>query len=132
MLNVMSAALSGLSASAMRLEAVANNIANKDSRGGLPSAGAEIAQQPYKPVQVESASLASGGVSAGLRSTTPAYLAVYDPQASYADGQGLAGAPNVDPLRETTNGIEASASFKANAKTVQAIDDLVRKLYDLV
>jgi flagellar basal-body rod protein FlgC len=131
MLYAVSSALSGLSVASLRLVAVYNDIANKDSRGALPSAGAPIAQQPHKPVEVESAATGFGGAYATLRSITPAYLAVYDGDASYADGDGFVAAPNVDPATEMVDAVGAAASFTASVKTLQAVDDMVRRLYDL-
>jgi flagellar basal-body rod protein FlgC len=135
MLSIFSTALSGASAATIRLEAVASNIANADSNGALPSNAMPGLQQVYQPLRVEQSSLggASGpaGTTATLRSTTPAYLAVYDPSASYADQNGLVAAPNVDPVKEITDMIDASAAFTANLKTVDAASDLVKRLYDL-
>jgi flagellar basal-body rod protein FlgC len=135
MLDAFSAALSGLSAATRRLEASANNIANADSRGPLASTGDPAARQAYQPVRVEQTSTSGAGGRSGtianFRGTTPAYLAVYDPQASDADANGLVAAPNVDLLQETTELTEASASFELNQKAIQAASDMVKRLYDL-
>jgi flagellar basal-body rod protein FlgC len=136
MLDAFSAALSGLSAASRRLEASANNIANAQSRGALPSAGDAAARQAYQPVRVEQTSTggASGGQGtiANFRGTTPSFLAVFDPQHSAANVDGFVAEPNVDLVEETTELTEASASFEANQKAIQAASDLVKKLYDLV
>lgn len=133
MLDAFSTALSGLSAATRRLEASANNIANSNSRGALPGSADPAARQAYQPVRVEQTSTGGqGGTIANFRGTTPAYLAVYDPQASYADANGFAAAPNVDLVEETTELTEASASFELNQKAIQAASDMVKKLYDLV
>jgi flagellar basal-body rod protein FlgC len=125
--------LSGMAAATDRLEAIASNVANKDSGGGLPKAGAPIGQEAYKPIRVEQSSQGeTGGTYTTMRSTTPAYLAVYDPQDSNADGNGMVAKPNVDLVQEMTGLVEAEASFKVNAKTLEAQNELVKKLYDLV
>ncbi len=125
--------LTGMSAATDRLEAIASNVANISSGGGLPKAGAPIGQEAYQPIRVEQSSQGDlGGTYATMRSTTPAYLAVYDPQASYADESGMVAMPNVDPVQERTGLVEAEARFTVNAKTLQAQNDLVKKLYDLV
>jgi flagellar basal body rod protein FlgC len=72
-----------------------------------------------------------GGTIANFRGTTPAYLVVYDPRASYADTSGFVAEPNVDLTEETVELTEASASFELNLKAIQATSDLVKKLYDL-
>jgi flagellar basal-body rod protein FlgC len=131
MIDAVSSALAGISAATRRFEAAANNIANQDSRGALPTNIMPGAQQPYQPVRVEQVSTPSGGPAASLRSTTPAYLAVYDPQSSDADGNGFVAQPNVDTVEETTQEIEANAQLQANLQILQATDAMVRRLYDL-
>jgi flagellar basal-body rod protein FlgC len=126
------ASLTGMSAATDRLSAIASNVANINSGGGLPKTGAPIGQEAYKPIRVEQSSQGGlGGTYATMRSTTPAYLAVYDPGASYADENGMVAMPNVDPVQEMTGLVEATASFKLNAKTLESQNELVKKLYDL-
>ena len=135
MLDAFSAALSGLSAATRRLEASANTIANSNSRGALPGSGGPAARQAHQPVRVEQTSTSGAGGRSGtianFRGTTPAYLAVYDPQASDAAANGFVAGPNVDLVQETAELSEASASFELNQKAIQVASDMVKKLYDL-
>lgn len=137
MLSTMSS-LSGMQAASLRLTAAASNIANANSNGALPTPGQATmsgAQQPYQPVQVEQSSVTgpdgTGGTVATLRNVSPAYVAVSDPSASYANDQGMVAAPNVDMLTEILNMMLAEKDFELNAKVVQSVNDMVKKLYDL-
>jgi flagellar basal-body rod protein FlgC len=132
MQNILSIGLSGMDAAARRLEASASNIANINARGSLPSRETPAGvPQPYQPVRVEQASAGGGGTIASMRSVTPAYLAVYDPGASFADGNGMVAAPNVDLIQEMLTQVEASAAFTLNVRTVEAANAMVKTLYDL-
>jgi flagellar basal-body rod protein FlgC len=137
MLSAISA-LSGMQAASLHLTASANNIANINSNGALPSLSrtAPNAPQPYQPVTVEQTSEpganGSGGVTvATVRNASPGYMALYDPTASFANAQGMVAAPNVDPQNEMVNIATAKQDFVINAKVAHSIDNLVRKLFDL-
>lgn len=129
--------LSGMQAASMRLTASANNLANINSNGALPSANAgPDAPKPYQPVRVEQTSEPGadgvGGVTvATVRNVAPGYVAMYDPTAPYADSQGMVAAPNVDLATEMVNITQAKAEFTLNANVAHSIDNLVKKMFDL-
>jgi flagellar basal-body rod protein FlgC len=136
MLSAISA-LSGMQAASTRLTASANNLANMNSNGALPSANAPAdAPKPYQPVRVEQTSVEGAGGSGGVtvatvRNVTPGYVSMYDPTASYADSQGMVAAPNVNVENEMVNIAQAKAEFTLNANVAHSIDNLVKKLFDL-
>lgn len=140
MLTPVSSALSGLVASSQRLEASANNVANANSLGAIPSddAGNPAVSDPeaYRPVRVEQSSSSSAGGSTGgtetaTRYISPSYRPEYNPQASFADENGFVAKPNVDLGTELLEQMTAEQSFMGNMKTVEAVSAMVRKLYDL-
>jgi flagellar basal-body rod protein FlgC len=126
-----------MQAASTRLTASANNIANINSNGALPSANAgPDAPKPYQPVTVQQTSVEGSGGSGGVtvatvRNVSPGYVAMYDPTASYADSQGMVAAPNVDLAKEMVNISQASAEFTLNANVARSIDNLVKKMFDL-
>ena len=132
MLN-MSVPLSGLRANTVRLNASANNLANMNSDGALPAAGQKSASpEPYKPVQVRQTSTGTtGGTAATVTNVHPSFVAKLDPGASYANSQGQVAAPNVDALNETLNVTTAKADFTVNTKVADAINQMVKQLFDL-
>ena len=120
---------SGMTATRMQMDVVAENLANADSTTGPNS-------QPYqrKIVVLEqagssfadalgsaSAGQASGGVQvAGIVSDPTPGQKVYDPGHPDADAQGYVTMPNVQPVTEMVDLITASRGYEAN---VQALND---------
>jgi flagellar basal-body rod protein FlgC len=120
---------SGMTATRMQMDVVAENLANADSTTG-PNG------QPYqrKIVVLEQAggsfadalgSASAGRVSSGVQVSgivsdpTPGQK-VYDPGHPDADAQGYVTMPNVQPVTEMVDLITASRGYEAN---VQALND---------
>jgi flagellar basal-body rod protein FlgC len=57
-------------------------------------------------------------------------VAISDPQASFANQDGLVAAPNVDISQEMVNQVIASYSFTANAGVLKAEDHMTKALLD--
>src|SRR5689334_6162071 len=112
MIGSMTISISGMNASAARLQASASNIANADTSGALN--GGPAAYQPVDVVQTSIGGRGVAGVSATYTPRTPAFIAAYDPDASYADAKGMVAAPNVDLAAEAVNVLAATMSFRAN------------------
>jgi flagellar basal-body rod protein FlgC len=126
--------LSGMEAASVRLTASASNIANANSDGTLPAEDGSIpagAQPAYQPVQIEQSSGPGGITVATVRNVSPSYVAAYDPEASYANEQGLVAKPNVGLENDMLNLVMAKADFSLNAVSLSDIDEMVKKLYDL-
>lgn len=111
MVSGINASLSGLTASAKRVEVAANNIANKDSTKTLENG--ELVDKPYTPQRVDLVSLSNAGVAATVRD-------VETPSVQTPDGKGgLFEAPNVDVAKELIDIKMASYDYKANIKAIQ-------------
>jgi flagellar basal-body rod protein FlgC len=134
MSSISAIALSGLNAASRRLEVSASNVANSQTTGALPNAdgtvpaGAPVAYTPLALVQTESA---GGGVQTSVTTVTPPTTAVFDPQASFANQDGLVAAPNVDLAQEFVGQLLASYSFAANAAVLKADDRNTKALIDI-
>lgn len=125
--------LSGLIAQTRRVEASASNVANVRSNGAVPdSAGTVPAGQPaaYQPLAVAQSSQAPAGTRATYTPITPAYLQQYDPDASYANEQGMVAAPNVDLPTERVNQIAANRAYGANIAVAKTQDEMLKSLID--
>jgi flagellar basal-body rod protein FlgC len=130
----MSVAVSGLLASSARLSASASNITNADTSGPVPATpptqpisvgGATIRPQVYQAITTLQTSLSGGdGVVTSFAPRLPSYELEYDPEASYANAQGLVAAAAVDPVREAVDQITAKYSFEANLATIRTVDDM--------
>jgi flagellar basal-body rod protein FlgC len=129
MLAAIATAVSGMFAATRRLEASTNNIANMSSRGALASRG--MGPAAYQPVGVEQTAITGGGTLATVRIVSPAWLVAYDPEASFADDDGMIAEPNVDLVGEALEQATAETQFRASAKALQAAQDMVRVLYEL-
>jgi flagellar basal-body rod protein FlgC len=131
MLEGLSSALSGMMAASRRVDASASNIANINSYGSIPGSDAAQQRDPYVPVRVEQSSTADGGTATNTRYMSPNYVPVFDNSSAFANSDGMVAAPNVDIADQMMEMLTAKAEFEINARTVQSISDMVRKLYDL-
>ena len=114
-------ALLGLTAATLRLEAAASSIANMRSTGPLSDAANASSYAPaYTPVEVTQTPNAAGGVLATLGPSTREAIAAYDPNAPYANAQGLVASLDVDLTEQVVGLITSGYAFTANLKTMQA------------
>jgi flagellar basal-body rod protein FlgC len=130
-MTVTTIALSGLQAATARLNASASNVANMNTRGAIPTAGAPSAPAVYRPVRaVQTSAGAGGGVAGALIQATPGWSAAYDPSAPFADPAGMVAAPDVDLAAETVEQLDAHSQFVANLRVLQTEDSMLKTLID--
>ncbi|NBO18224.1 MAG: flagellar basal body rod protein FlgC [Proteobacteria bacterium] len=111
MVSGINASISGLTASAKRIEVAANNIANQNSTKTLENG--EAVDKPFVPQRVDLVTLSNAGVAAKV-SDAP------NPVVQQPDGEGgLVDSPNVDVARELVDIKLASYDYKANIKAIQ-------------
>jgi flagellar basal-body rod protein FlgC len=135
MSSISTIALSGMNAAARRLEVSASNVANVMSTGALPNADGSLpagAPQAYAPLELVQTASAGGGTQTTVTTAKPSTIAVYDPQASFANQDGLVAAPNVDLSQELVGQMIASYSFAANAKVMKADDNMTKSLLNIM
>jgi len=133
MSSISTIALSGMNAASRRLEVSASNVANASSTGAVPNADVTLpagAPRAYASLQLVQTESAGGGVQTTVATATPSTITVSDPNAPFANKNGLVAAPNVDLSQEMVNQMLASYSFTANAKVLTAADRLARTLLD--
>ena len=124
MMSPINTDLSGLNAASKRLEVSAHNIANQFSTQSVING--KTSDTPYTPQRVDQISLSSGGVLAKASHVNPATTTV-------SDGQGgTTQQPNVDPANELIQQNIAAYDFKANLKTIQTQDNVLKSLLDIV
>lgn len=129
MIAAIAAATSGMNAAVRRLEASAANVANMPTTGALPSRGSGPAA--YQPVGVEQAAVAGGGTLASVRNVSPLWRVAYDPDATFADADGMVAEPDVDLVAEALEQKMAETAFLANLKTLETVQDMVERLFEL-
>ena len=134
MSSISAIALSGLNAASRRLQVSASNVANSQTTGALPNADGTVpagAPTAYTPLALVQTASAGGGVQTSITTVTPSTTAVFDPQASFANQDGLVAAPNVDLSQELVGQMIASYSFTANATVMRASDRMTRTLLNV-
>jgi flagellar basal-body rod protein FlgC len=139
---------SGLSAERLRMDVVAENLANaqttKDASG-----------QPYKRKEVVLQEIGGGGFGAQLAGAMGARTAstdssvggvqvagivqdstagkmVYDPGHPDANAQGYVQMPNVDPVTEMVDLITSSRSYESDVTAMQTAKQMFTKTLDLL
>ena len=126
MLNALDISASALEAQRLRMEVASNNLANAQTTRA--SKGPDGAWLPYRRRQVVFKALlegAVGGKAGGVRvdriEEDPSdFRPVFDPHHPDADAQGYVKMPNVDPLMETVDLMEASRAYEANITAMEA------------
>ena len=131
--SISAIAVSGMNAAARRLEVSASNVANVMTTGALPAANGTVAAgapQAYQALVLNETASANGGTQTSVTAAAPSYVAISDPQAPFANQDGLVAAPNVDISQELVNQMIASYSFTANAGVLKAQDQMTKTLLD--
>ena len=134
MSSITTIALSGMNAAARRLEVSASNVANVMTTGALPNADGTVpagAPRAYAPLELVQTASAGGGTQTTVTTATPSTTAVSDPQAPFANQNGLVAAPNVDLAQEFVGQLLASYSFAANVAVLKADDQNNKALLDI-
>jgi flagellar basal-body rod protein FlgC len=134
MSSILSIATSGMLAAQQRLQVSAQNVANADSDGPLPSASAAIQSQyspAYVPQRVNQVAAASGGTQAVISNVQPSDVAVSDPTAPYADSSGQVAAPNVDLANEFVAQQIAQIEFVSNAQVARVYSQMMQTLINV-
>lgn len=122
-------ALSGLSAQAKRVGVAASNIANAHSSGSLDE---DAPLKAYKALEAILEGTEGGGVQANVYERDPATVIAYQPDAFYANDEGLVAAPNVNIDEEVITTLQASQAYKANAALVRVAREMQEELLSAV
>ena len=124
---------SGMTAERLRMDVIAENLANAESTRGADG-------QPYRRKEVVLG--AAGGqsfqdvldgvrVKAIVEDTSPGKK-VYDPGHPDADQQGFVTMPNVSTVTEMVDLITASRGYEANVQAMNAAKQMFQRTLDLL
>lgn len=131
MIGAITTALSGLESASRKLNASAANIANLQTVGSLEEGG----QAPFNALTTVSEATTIDGLGAGVQtSIVPSdrpFVPAFDPDSPFANEQGLIGVPNVNLAEEAVNINLAEIQFKANLKSIEAVQELEEELFRL-
>lgn len=135
---------SGLTAQRLRMDVTSANLANAQSTR-TPEGGAyrrqDVVLQEQSGESTFAGTLAGvlggGGEAAGVEvaaivpDTTP-LRQVYEPDNPEANAQGYVEMPNVNPVEEMTDLIDASRSYQANVTAMQTTKQVLSKTIELL
>jgi flagellar basal-body rod protein FlgC len=134
---------SGLAAERLRMDVTAGNLANAQTTQGANG-------QPYRRREVVLQEAQAGGQSfgsmlasasaspvngvqvAGIVEDPAAPRRVYDPGHPDADRQGYVTMPNVNPVTEMVDLIDASRAYEANVTAMSTAKQMFTKTLDLL
>lgn len=140
MIDSLTIALSGLKANKDRANVAAENIANVSTAGSIPNAAVDRPKDVYIPKRVTQTTATTynpdcttngAGVRTSVEPTDPGYQVAQDPDAYYADENGLVAVPDVNLETEIINLKLASTLFKANIKVIESTQDMTDSLLDI-
>jgi flagellar basal-body rod protein FlgC len=139
MFKVMDISASGLTAERVRMDIIANNIANANTT-------LSVNGEPYKRKTVVLASKTDTSFSMDLQEniknmgvevikivddTAPPKLK-YDPSDPNADADGFIRLPNVNVLNEMVDMISATRSYEANVTAMESTKSMVKSTFELI
>ncbi|MEJ5383350.1 MAG: flagellar basal body rod protein FlgC [Fimbriimonadales bacterium] len=130
LISTLRVSASGLSAERLRMDLVADNLANANTTrtpDGQPYRRKVAIFQPMAPTPQM-----PGGVRVAQIATdsTPPRM-VYDPGHPDADANGYVTYPNVDIVHEMVDMISASRAYEANIQAFNAAKDMFMRTLDI-
>ncbi|MDG1512209.1 MAG: flagellar basal body rod protein FlgC [Mariniblastus sp.] len=136
--NLFSAAdisASGMSAERLRMETVANNIANANttrSVDGLPYRRKQLIFSEILDPRLGNTTGLQGVRVAGMEADQSPFEMVHKPGHQDADENGMVKMPNVQIPNEMVDLITASRSYEANLKALSSFKDMVEQTLTLL
>ncbi|HQD89458.1 MAG: flagellar basal body rod protein FlgC [Syntrophomonadaceae bacterium] len=147
-LSSMDISASGLTAQRLRMDTIANNMANaettRNSAGTGPYRRQVVVFEARPPQSVSkfkgimqeklTAQVGNGVRVKEIREVTEAespYRRVYEPSHPDADEQGYVSYPNVNIVEEMINMISATRAYEANAKVIEATKSMAARALEI-
>lgn len=136
MFDAMRIAASGLSAERMRMDVIAENIANANSQGYRRQEVLVQARQGGGLVATAGSGVSvqgSDGVEVvGIVEDPSPLRAVYDPSNPGADANGYVYMPNVNPVTEMVDMTTATRAYEANVTAMTDAKNMVLRALDIL
>lgn len=132
----MEVSASGLSAERMRMEVVANNIANAHSTGDQPGMAYRRQRVNFAAEMNQFLDTGTEGIHGvnvlGISEDQTPLETVYDPGHPAADANGMVELPNVQIPIEMVDLVTASRAYEANLKSLQTYRQLAEQTLSLL
>ena len=135
---------SGLSAQRLRMDTIANNIANVNTthtaEGGpykrlrvvfTPRAAEPVFLLPSDPASRATTQMGEGVKVSGIVADPTAPKMVFDPGHPDADAKGYVAMPNVSIVNEMVDLISASRAYEANVTAINSAKSMAAKALEI-
>lgn len=145
MFDSMHISASGLAAERMRMDVIAENLANANTTRGPDGQPYRRHEVVFQAVDAQSAGTSSGvgigdgaavptgGVEvAGIVEDPSALRQVYDPSHPDADANGYVYLPNINPVTEMVDMMTATRAYEANVTAMNAAKNMALKALDIL
>ncbi|HEY1370794.1 MAG TPA: flagellar basal body rod protein FlgC [Gaiellaceae bacterium] len=124
---------SGMSAERMRMDVIAENLANANTTKGADGKPYQRKEVLLQEAQGQSFGDVLAGVKvAGIANDPSPMKKVYDPGHPDADAQGYVTMPNVNPVTEMVDLITASRSYEADTQAMNTAKTMYTKALDII
>jgi flagellar basal-body rod protein FlgC len=126
---------SGMAAERMRMETVANNIANANSTTSVDGGPYRRQQLVFSAMMDRSSPDSTGlhGVRViGQESDQSPFIEIYSPGHPQQDANGMVKMPNVKLPNEMVDMITASRSYEANLKALTSFKEMIEQTLTLL
>jgi flagellar basal-body rod protein FlgC len=128
---------SGLTAERLRMEVIANNIANANTTRGQDGGPYRRHEVIFATAYDDAVGAISGGPGAGVRAAVVQtdggdLPRVYKPGHPDADEQGYVTMPNVSLANEMVDLITANRSYEANLRALRSFRDMAQQALSLL
>ncbi len=144
-MDTLAISASGMTAERLRMDVVANNLANVNTTrtpGGGPFRRQQVAMAPATATfgetlaglsgEDDGTETARGGVQvSGIVPDMRPFKRVYQPGHPDADKQGYVNLPNVDTVTEMVDMMGATRAYEANVAAVGAIKGMAMKALEI-
>lgn len=125
-------AASGLHAQSIRMQVVAENIANADSTGAIPGAAPYARKTVTFASELDHASGVALVKVSGIQSDASKFRIEHDPGNPAADAKGNVKYPNVNVITEMADMREANRSYEADLQVFKQARNLVSMTISLL
>lgn len=125
MIASMGISSTGLAAERLRMDTIANNLANANT-------SRTAAGTPFRRQSVVFAPRQQGGVQVlGLSEDLSPFREVYEPGNPLANAQGMVQLPNVNVVNEMVDLISATRAYEANITAFNAAKTMMQKALEI-
>jgi flagellar basal-body rod protein FlgC len=124
-----------------RMQIVAENLANQHTTGPdgpyqrkqaiIEAVEIDFEQDLQTAMDPEAQAIRTVAVTSVEADSAPP-VRVYDPSHPDADAEGYVLKPNISPIREMTDMMEASRAYEANLAAARASQDMLKSAMDLI